>query len=67
MSGSDVEHSFVTALLAVSGLLTAAFLLVREGAALALAAGTVLGVVGVAGLLLLARAVVLDARRGARR
>lgn len=58
---------FVSAVLAVSALLTAAFLLVQAGSPLLLAAGTLVGVAGLAGLLLLARAVVIDARAGARR
>lgn len=62
-----MERSFVSAVLAVSALLTVAFLLVREGSALLLAAGVMLGLTGLAGLVLLARAVALDARRGARR
>ena len=62
-----MERSYVSAVLAVSALLTVAFLLVREGSALPLAAGAVLGLTGLAGLVLLARAIALDARRGARR
>lgn len=62
-----MERSFVTAVLAVSALLTAAFLLVRAGSELLVAAGAVVGLAGLAGLALLARAVALDAKRGVRR
>ena len=62
-----MERSFVGAVLAVSAVLMAAFLLVREGSGVGLAAGAVAGLAGLAGLLLLARAVALDARRGSRR
>ena len=62
-----MERSFVSAVLAVSALLTAAFLLVREGSGLLLVAAAVIGLAGLAGLVLLARAVALEARRGARR
>lgn len=62
-----MERSLINAVLAVSALLTVAFLLVRDGSGLALAVGGVAGVAGLAGLGLLARAVVLDARRSTRR
>ena len=62
-----MERSLVTAVLVVSALLTAAFLLVREGSGLALAAGAVVGIAGLAGLARLARAVASDAGRGVRR
>jgi hypothetical protein len=65
-----VERSLVIAVLVVSALLTAAFLLVRaglEGSGLVLAAGGAAGLAGIAGLVLVARAVALDARRGVRR
>ena len=57
----------MTPVLVVSALLMAAFLLMREGSAVLLAAGAVIGVAGLAGLLRLARAVALDARRGVHR
>ena len=62
-----MERSLISAVLVVSALLTASFLLVREGSALTSAAGAGLALAGVVGLLLVGRAVALDTREGSRR
>lgn len=60
-----MERSLVTLVLAVSALLGVGFVLVREGSGLVVAAGALLGLAGLAGLLLLVRTVAADAKRGA--
>ena len=62
-----MERSLISAVLVVSALLTAAFLLVREGSGPLLAVGAAIGLAGLFGLVRLARVVALDARRGVRR
>lgn len=62
-----MERSLVTLVLAVSALLGVGFVLVREGSGLVVAAGALLGLAGLAGLLLLVRTVAADAKRGAAR
>lgn len=62
-----MDRSLVKAVLAVSVLLTAAWLLVLSGSPALLVAGIVTGVAGLVGLVVLARSVVLEARREVRR
>ena len=57
-----MERRFVTAVLAVSALLTASFLLIQQGSPALLVLGVPAGIAGLAGLALLGRAIALDAR-----